>query len=131
MLHQSTRELVGEPFGRLTVRAVRRWRDKTYALCECACGTRKMVLLAPMVGGLINSCGCIVSDRTRVFGRASVAGNPGNGVAVRNLRIQVPMRARILAGLRREVMNARASDDPERARDAERMLESMGAEVPR
>lgn len=131
MLHQSTLELVGESFDRLTVRAVRRWRGKAFALCECVCGARKMVLIGSLVRGATRSCGCIVSEMSRAFVRARVEGSPSDGIAIGSMRAKTPMRARILAGLRREVMNARASDDPERARDAERMLESMGADVPR
>lgn len=120
---------MGEPFDRLTVRAVRQWRGKAFALC--ACGARKMVLIDSLVRGATRSCGCIVSEMARAFVRARVEGSPSEGIAMGNMRAKTPMRARILAGLRREVLNARAMDDPERARDAERLLEAMGAEVPR
>lgn len=130
MLHQSTLDLVGEPFGRLTVRAVRQWQGEAFALCECACGARKMVRVNALTKDHTGSCGCLRAEKIGILGRAGRSSASG-GVAIGSMRAKTPMRARILAGLRREVMNARAMDDPERARDAERMLESMGAEVPR
>lgn len=71
-----------------------------------------------LIAGATRSCGCIQTDRTTMAHRAGLF----SGARHR--------RARFVSGLQREVVEARAVGDMERAREAEMFLESMGAEVP-
>ena len=57
--------LVGRLFGRLTVMEM---RPRMTCLCQCQCGTLKMVRRQHLLSGRTNSCGCLRKDweaRTR------------------------------------------------------------------
>lgn len=88
------------------------------ALCRCECGRFARTQMHNLIAGATRSCGCIQTDRTTMAHRAGLF----SGARHR--------RARFVSGLQREVVEARAVGDMERAREAEMFLESMGAEVP-
>ncbi|MDP9438291.1 MAG: hypothetical protein M3P49_06060 [Actinomycetota bacterium] len=60
-------DLTGRTFGRLTVleRAENRWRMRRW-LCECECGTHKVVTGKSLQTGETKSCGCLRNEQNRV-----------------------------------------------------------------
>ncbi len=65
------KKLVGQKFGRLTVIE----RDGTSKngcsmwLCECECGTRKVVMGVNLTNGRTKSCGCLLSEKVKESNR--------------------------------------------------------------
>lgn len=111
-------EYIGMEFGRLTVLSVRPHNGRSVALCRCKCGKHTRTQVQNLLTGATRSCGCITVERMTAIGRAAgYVNRKGN-------------RARFIDGLKRDVILARAMGDDERAREVERVLESMGAEVP-
>ncbi|NMF18607.1 hypothetical protein HF883_10285 [Cloacibacillus porcorum] len=57
--------LVGERYGKLIIESFshRDKRGKTYVLCLCDCGNRKVIRLDHLKSGLIQSCSCIRRER--------------------------------------------------------------------
>ncbi len=70
-------DLVGQQFGRLTVVALAEIKDRhTFFLCQCSCGTKRVVLGTNLQSGHTQSCGCLNKDSIRDQGnkwRASPA----------------------------------------------------------
>jgi hypothetical protein len=58
---------IGKTYGRLTVlKKVDRDSPKTYVLCKCACGNKKIVVLSLIKIGNTRSCGCLRKERNRL-----------------------------------------------------------------
>lgn len=58
-------DLTGQKFGRLTV--IERdysKKNRTYWLCQCECGNKKVVESCNLRKGLTKSCGCLQKERT-------------------------------------------------------------------
>ena len=116
--HTPSSEHVGEVFARLRVLSVKLHNGRSWALCRCECGRHTRTQVQNLLTGATRSCGCITVERMTAIGRAAgYVNRKGN-------------RARFIDGLKRDVILARAMGDDARAREVERVLESMGAEVP-
>ena len=58
-------DLTGQRFGRLAVISLdHKTKKKSYWLCECDCGTQKVVASTDMKSGASASCGCLASEIT-------------------------------------------------------------------
>lgn len=68
-----TREIIGEVFGRLEVKAKVKIDNKTYYECECICGNIKTLTKTRLLNGDTKSCGCLqkelVSKRKTTHGQ--------------------------------------------------------------
>ena len=72
--------LVGREFGRLVVvaeSAVRNRQGRILWDCTCACGGKATVRGGDLQQGKTTSCGCLVVERARAMGKASVHGMTG------------------------------------------------------
>lgn len=59
MSNTKASDRVGQVFGRLTVKSVYREGRRTYAVCDCSCGTRdKHTRVDGLTSGVTISCGC-------------------------------------------------------------------------
>ena len=58
-------ELTGKRFGRYTVlgRDCSRGKGKSWWICECSCGTKKVVVGSELTSGNTLSCGCYGAER--------------------------------------------------------------------
>jgi hypothetical protein len=59
-------DTIGQSFGFLTIKSVL-FKDQyhnPYGLCECVCGTRKIIALNGVVSGIVKSCGCWLREST-------------------------------------------------------------------
>lgn len=112
-------EYVGMKFGRLTVLSIKPHNGRSVALCRCKCGRYTRAGMSNLLTDGTQSCGCLKQDRSRTTSNVLHA-----------MRFGGERRARFISGLQRDVIEARIAGDMERAREAERTLESMGAEVP-
>lgn len=65
-------DLTGQVFGRLTVIEKCSTRGNTQYLCQCECGTERVVRLCSLISGCTKSCGCLaremVSERNTTHG---------------------------------------------------------------
>lgn len=60
------RNLLGQRFGRLTVKAAQPSKNKkTYWFCICDCGGAAVVNTDHLISGHTSSCGCLQRERTR------------------------------------------------------------------
>ena len=61
------RDLSRLPFGRLVVleRGPNAPCGRTRWLCECVCGTKKLILSGHLTCGITQSCGCLLSESSR------------------------------------------------------------------
>lgn len=60
-------DLTGKKFGRLTVLGLSEKKSgrKSYWVCECDCGNKKLVRSDSLKRGQVQSCGCLKRNRTR------------------------------------------------------------------
>lgn len=67
---------IGKKFGRLTVQYVYKEKDSTgntrrYCHCKCECGNEKNVKTIHIVGGYVQSCGCLFKDTITEFNKTT------------------------------------------------------------
>jgi hypothetical protein len=63
-MHVNWKDSIGKTYGKLTVlKKVDRDSPKTYVLCKCACGNKKIVVLSVIKNGITRSCGCLRKER--------------------------------------------------------------------
>jgi len=74
---KSTRTLMGNQYGRLTVLCMAPreiWRNKnSHWICECKCGQQRIIGGSDLESGNVNSCGCLKSEKLKQ--RITVHGN--------------------------------------------------------
>ena len=112
-------EHVGGHFERLTILSVCIHNGRSHALCLCDCGKYTRAQVNNVVSGWTRSCGCLQEEIASTVGKMSTARALG-GTA----------KARFIASLKARLIVARSADEADEAREVERVLESMGAEVP-
>lgn len=68
-------DLVGKRFGRLTVVSLDRIENRhTVWLCKCDCGKENIVSISGLIGGTIQSCGCLKQEAMAEIGRRNTIG---------------------------------------------------------
>ena len=62
------KDLTGEKFGRLTVLGLSEKKSgrKSYWVCECQCGNKKLVRSDSLKRGQVQSCGCLKKEQNRI-----------------------------------------------------------------
>jgi len=77
-------DLVGQVFERWTVieRAENGTRGRTRFLCQCVCGTERVVLSVTLRNGTSKSCGCIAAEKAGINNVIDRTGNIYNKLTV-------------------------------------------------
>lgn len=67
------KDLTGRRFGRLTVVGLAAKHNNRHTVwrCECACGQKRDVAAASLIGGYTKSCGCLRSEKSAARMRAA------------------------------------------------------------
>lgn len=62
------KDLTGEKFGRLTVLGLSEKKSgrKSYWVCECQCGNKKLVRSDSLKRGQVQSCGCLKKEQNKI-----------------------------------------------------------------
>ena len=100
MMDEQTNDLTGQKFGKLTVLKPS-FRYKQYGwywLCQCNCGKKVVEKGCKLVGGSIQSCGCLRKHRQKrnyvIHGNTVHGGRSQDGKESRLYRIWSNMKAR-------------------------------------
>ena len=75
-------DLIGTKYGKLLViKEVDRIKDKRAFLCECECGTQKIIRMSDLRSGKVVSCGCLKKERMAILGKTKINQiNINNGI---------------------------------------------------
>ncbi len=64
--------LIGQQFGRLTVRDLLQKGDRPHWQCDCSCGQKAIVATNQLTSGKTKSCGCARRDAAASVGKSNI-----------------------------------------------------------
>lgn len=90
------KDLTGEKFGRLTVLGLSEKKSgrKSYWVCECECGNKKLVRSDSLKRGQVQSCGCLKKEQNKINLNRTTHGDTPTGEHKRLWEIWQGMKQR-------------------------------------